>query len=151
MKAIRVVTGQDWDQTSAVEEEVDELDVEISEMERLKAKAEHYRVMYEQQQARVIDMMETRAEKTHISALDGGRQATVVAGDTVSYDEAKLRQTIAPAVWANIITEKVDRSKLEAMVLAGVINAHVVAECATIKPRKAFIKLSEHREQEPEG
>lgn len=126
MKAIRVVTGRDWDETSTVEEELDPLDVEISEMERLKAKAEAYRLQFEQQQARVVEMMEERAEKSHISALDGGRQATVVAGDTVTYDDEKLRKTINPAVWAHIITEKVDRAKLEKMVLSGDIDARLV-------------------------
>lgn len=151
IKASQVTHGADWDQTTITEIEIDPVDVEISECEKLRAKAEHYRLMFEQQQARVIDMLEARDEKTHISALDGGRQVTVVAGETVSYDFEGMAKVLSPAQAELVTVRKVDRHKLERAVLDGIVPPEVVADFAEVKPRKPFLRISEHRESEPEG
>lgn len=147
----QVSHGQDWDQTTITEIEIDPVDVEISELEKLKAKAEHYRQMFEQQQERVIDMLEQREEKTHLSALDNGRQATVVYGETVVYDDAAILAQVSPRVAEAITERRVNRAKLEQAVLRGLVRPEIIADNATIKPRKPFIRISEHRESEPEG
>lgn len=149
VKATQVAHGADWDQTTIIELEIDELDVQISELERIRAKRDHYQLMFDAQQERVIDLMEQRAEKSHISALDGGRQATVVYGENVVYDEDAIVEALPPALLEKVTTTRIDRKKLETMVLAGVVDAQLVADNATIKPRKPFVKISEHRESEP--
>lgn len=149
--AAEVRHGESWDQTHIVEVEIDELDVQLSELEKLKAKAEHFKLLFEQQQERVIDLMEQRAEKTHVSALDNGRQATVVYGEQVLYDDEAILGALNPTQIEAVTRLKIERKKLEAAVLAGTVPAQLVADHAKVLPRKPFIRISEHRESEPEG
>lgn len=151
IRATQVTHGADWDQTTVTEVDLDPVDVAISELMAIKDKRDRAQIAFDAQQERVIALMEERAEKSHISALDGGWQATVVAGETVVYDDEKLEAMLRPADYERIVTRKIDRKLLEQEVLAGHISGQLVADCATIKPRKAFIKLSEHREIEDEG
>jgi hypothetical protein len=151
IKATQVVHGSSWDQTTIEEIEIDELDVQLSELEKLRAKADHYKLLYEEQMARVIDTMEAREEKTHISALDGGRQATVVYGETVVYDDAAILAAVNPRVAEVISERRIKREKLEQAVLRGLVNPEIIADNATVKPRKPFVRITEHRESEPEG
>jgi hypothetical protein len=151
IKADRVVHGESWDQTHIIEEELDPVDVAISELRAIKDKLDRAQLAYDQQQARVIDMLEAREEKSHLSTLDNGWQATVVYGETVTYDDAAILEALDTDEIAAVTDVKLNRKKLEAEVLAGHVDAHLVANHATVKPRKPFIRLTEHREQESEG
>lgn len=150
IRATQVTHGADWDQTTVTEIELDPVDVAISELMAIKDKRDRAQLAFEAQQERVIALMDDRAEKSHISSLDGGWQATVVAGETVVYDDAAILAALPDPVRDLVTDRKINRLKLEQAVLQDRVPAKLVAEHATVKPRKPFVKLTEHRELEDE-
>lgn len=150
IRATQVTHGADWDQTTVTEIELDPVDVAISELMAIKDKRDRAQLAFEAQQERVIALMDERAEKSHISSLDGGWQATVVAGETVVYDDTAILAALPDPVRDLVTDRKINRLKLEQAVLQDRVPAKLVAEHATVKPRKPFVKLTEHRELEDE-
>lgn len=149
MKVIRLERSGE-SQYNAVEDEIDELDIAIQELRDARRKLDRAQLHFDQLQEAVVEMMDSRAEKSHFSPLENGWQATVVHGETVVYDEPAILEAVQEPLRHLITDEKINRKKLEAEVLRGTIDAHLVAEHATVKPRKPFVRLTEHREQEPE-
>lgn len=150
MKIVRLDTGADWDQTTVSEEEADELDIAIAELEQLKAAATKAQLAYKQLETKVLDMLDEREEKTHVSPFDGGWQATKVVGERITIDEPKLHELIGEQLWDHVTSRKFDKAKLEHCVALGLINGADVAECATVQQNSPYLRLTRHREQEPE-
>lgn len=150
MKVTRMTTGPSWTDTTVEIEEIDDLDVAIEELRAAKAKLERAQLAKDLAEERVLELLDGRGEKTHLSSLSNGWMATAVYGETVTYDEERLTRELSTKDWDAVTVRKIDRRLLEAHVMSGVVDAHLVAECATIKPRKPFIKLTEHRESQPE-
>lgn len=149
MKVTRMTTGPSWTDTTVQIEEIDDLDIAIEELRAAKAKLEKAQLAKDLAEERVLELLDGRGEKSHLSVLDNGWIATAVYGETVAYDEQRLFEKLPMAAWDAITVKKIDRRKLEDQVMVGNIDAHLVVECATVKPRKPFIKLTEHRESEP--
>lgn len=150
MKIVRLDTGKDWDQTTVTEEEADELDVAIAELEQLKAVRDKAVKNYKDKEAAVIALLDAREEKSHISPFDGGWQATKVVGERITINEDALHSLVGDRLWDHVTTRKFDKAKLEHCVALGLINGSDVAECATVEQNSPYLRLTRHREQEPE-
>jgi hypothetical protein len=150
VKVVRLDTGKNWDQTTVAEEEIDDLDIAIAEAEQLKKARDTAARKYKQAEAKVIELLNEREEKTHISPLDGGWQATVVVGERVTINEDELHTRIGDQLWDHVTVRKFDKARLENCVSLGIIRGEDVAECATVETNSPYLRLTRHREQEPE-
>jgi hypothetical protein len=69
-------------------------------------------------------------------------KVTVVQGETLSIDETALCTAIGKRAFNKVCTQKVSRELLEKAVVDGRISEQTVAGVITIKPRKAYVKVT---------
>lgn len=151
MKIVRLDTGVSWEDTTVAEEDADDLDVAIAELEQLKKTATKAQQQYKDLETKVITMLDEREEKTHISPFNGGWQATKVVGERVKIHEDKLFERLDEKVIDHITTRRFDKAKLESAVSLGIVDPNIVAECATVEQNAPYLRLTRHRDEEPEG
>lgn len=83
-------------------------------------------------------------KSTSITLADTGDQikGTLVAVQRVVYDEERLKKALGSKVWPKVVKEVLDKEKLEANIVAGVIDAVTVASCTEVKDNKPYVKIS---------
>lgn len=150
MKIVRLDTGADWDQTTVTEEVADDLDLAIAELEQLKTARDKAIKRYKDVEARILELLDERQEKTHYSPFDGGWQVTKVVGERVTIDEERLESRLGERMWDHVTKRVFDRAKLEHCVSLGLVSGDDVAECASIQQNSPYLRLTRHREQESE-
>jgi hypothetical protein len=150
MKIVRLDTGVDWSETTVAEEEADELDIAIAELEQLKKDRDALVARYKLKETKIIEMLDERAEKTHVSPFDGGWQVTKVVGERIKIHEDKLYERLGDLLWDHVTVRKFDKGRLENAVSLGIIRSEDVVECSTIEQNAPYLRLTRHREQEPE-
>lgn len=69
-------------------------------------------------------------------------KGTLVSPQRVSYDADRLRGALSKVQWVKVTTAALDKVKLEAAVVAQVVDAQVVADCATITDTKPYVRVS---------
>lgn len=77
------------------------------------------------------------------SAQNGQKLVTVVAAETLVYDNDKFKEAVGDK-WGDYTVAKIDQKKIREAVLKGMLDAKIVAECTTIKKSNPYIKVSEH-------
>ena len=75
---------------------------------------------------------------------DGVKYTVTVAAPrtTVAYDEAALKKALGAKKYGKVTITKLDKAKLEAAVQEGEIDAHVVAQHATITHGARSVRLT---------
>lgn len=150
MKIVRLDTGKSWEETTVSEEEADELDIAIAEFEQAKRASAQALVKAKQIEERVLQLLDERDEKTHVSPFDGGWQVTKVVAERITIDEIRLHNMLGDHLWEHVTVRKFDKDRLEHAVSLGLIRSRDVVECSAVVQNTPYVRLTRHREQEPE-
>lgn len=98
-------------------------------------------------QSELIALLDTLSIKS-LSVIDPKEEsikitATKVTGSTLEFDQAKLRKKLGTATWNKVTTRTLDRAKLESLIASGAIDPLTIAECATEKEKKPYVRITE--------
>jgi hypothetical protein len=95
-------------------------------------------------EARLLEILDEEEIKSSAVEEDGVKYTVTAAAPrtTVSYDEAGLKKSLGAKKYAKISVQKLDKAKLEAAVQEGDIDAHVVAQHATITQGARSVRLT---------
>lgn len=115
------------------------LPFEIQALAELKALADAALLRFEEQQERVVKLLEQQGRK---SATNGSVRARLVIGSSTRYDERGLAKALGAPVWNKVTKKVLDKGKLEDAVDKGDIDLNVVAQYATVTPNKPYIRLT---------
>lgn len=67
---------------------------------------------------------------------------TVVAGETVTYDDNALAKKLGAKLWNSISQRVVNKTLLGEALKSGTVDETTLASTATIVPRKPFVKVT---------
>lgn len=67
-------------------------------------------------------------------------KVNLVQSNTVVWNEEVLKGLLKPAQWKRIITEKIDKSRLDAELIVGRIDESLVDVARSIKQSKPFLR-----------
>jgi hypothetical protein len=67
-------------------------------------------------------------------------KVNLVQSNTVVWNEEVLKGLLKPAQWKRIITEKVDKSRLDAELIVGRIDESLVDVARSVKQSKPFLR-----------
>lgn len=125
------------------------LEDDLMTLARLKQTAKETQEEFEEVQKRVISTLE-RTGKKSITANDRNLRGTLVKGSTMVLDDEALKKTLGAKIWNKITKRVLDKEKLEAHIVTGEVDKHLVAQCTTEKDSKPYIRLSgTHVPQDP--
>lgn len=112
---------------------------DLVELARLKDQQKSLGEQVYEAEARLIDAMERKGQKT-VSA--GDLRGTLVKGTTITIDEAALKKSLGARLWGKVTKQVLDKEKLEAHIVTGEVDPNVVASVSAEKDRKPFVKVS---------
>lgn len=94
---------------------------------------------------KIVKISERLQEKSMpiISERNGEQMVTIVAAETLVYDNDKFREAVGDK-WGEYTVAKIDQKRIREAVLKGKLDAKIVAECTTIKKSNPYIKVVEH-------
>lgn len=67
-------------------------------------------------------------------------KVNLVQSNTVVWNEEVLKGLLKPAQWKRIITEKIDKSRLDAELIVGRIDENLVDVARSVKQSKPFLR-----------
>lgn len=121
-------------------------DVEAAE-EALVAAQERHRKAKEA----LVALLNVRGEHSSTLTHDGyAYKVTVVSQERVSVDEEGIRTALTDDQMGLIVTPKVDKGRLEAAIVTGLIEAEVVAPYLQIKATNPFPRITKKIAEEDE-
>ena len=111
------------------------------EARALEDRAHEARLKAEQ---RLIEVLDAEEIKSSSLEQDGVRYTVTAAAprETVVYDEVGLKKALGAKKYAKISVQKLDKAKLEAAVHQGDIDAHIVAQNATVNRGARSVRLT---------
>ena len=117
----------------------------IRETRRAKAELETAESRFKEQQANLIKIIQATGEDA-VVVDDGGRevQARIRSNELLKFNEAGLKKAMGARAF-NRLTKPaaLDRSKLEAAILAGEVDPVIVAQYSETKLTSPYIQFSE--------
>lgn len=130
-----------------VREETEGGDIEnrVVRISDLRKRADDLKAVIDQEQADLMnDMEEAGFDKVQVTDPASGDviQATVVKGEIVTTDDAKLKKRVGATIWNKITSRTLDKSLLEAAIKAGDVSDVDVASASTVRPRRPFVKIT---------
>lgn len=95
----------------------------------------------------LLKLMKERNLDSVAIAPDGSNKltATAVYSSTEEIDPVALKKKLGAVKWKNVTTLALDTKKLQDAIARGEVDANIVAQCATTKPKKPYIKLTESK------
>ena len=119
--------------------------------EYLDAKAEMVRVndRFARAQTALLNQMREKHQKSYKWIRDGQtRSVTYVQGERTVIDEKGLRKALTAKVFDKYTDKKLNRKKMEEAMSEGVIDPMVVAQHVSSQPASAYLRYTEHKEEE---
>jgi hypothetical protein len=117
------------------------LDADIVLLDTLKAEAKEIDAQIKETQSRVLAALIKAGEKTHKAENEDGRiiTATMVQQTATSIDAEALEAAVGEKKWLLISTRSLDMKKLEARIATEDIDAAIVAEVTTERPKSPYV------------
>lgn len=132
-------------QVTVESSEYDEIEGRVVRISDLRKRADDLKAVIDQEQSDLLDEME-EAGLSKVQATDAASgdviQATVVKGEIVTTDDAKLRKRVGATIWNKITSRTLDKSLLEAAIKAGDVSDVDVASASSVRQRKPFVKIT---------
>lgn len=128
-----------------VDDESVDMDNQVVRISDLRKRADDLKATIDREQQELLDSME-EAGLTKVQATDPATgdvvQATVVKGEIVTTDDAKLKKRVGATIWNKITNRTLDKSLLDAAIKAGDVSSVDVAAASTVRPKKTFVKIT---------
>lgn len=109
----------------------------VNERIRLKAELDTLTERLKDLDAVVINEM-NQVSLTKVETELG--KVNLVQSNTVVWNEEVLKGLLKPAQWKRIITEKIDKSRLDAELIVGRIDESLVDVARSVKQSKPFLR-----------
>jgi hypothetical protein len=113
-------------------------------LDEAKLEADAWGREIERIQSQLVGKM-VKGEKVQADFGDETLTGTLVAGEDVKLDAGKLKRRVGAERFNKVTTPVVDRKKLEAAMLTGLIAPEWVAECSEVVSRKKYILITRKR------
>jgi hypothetical protein len=116
----------------------------LIDLARIKALQDELAAEKANVQGQLSEALIQKGQKTLTATLDGGEQiiGTLVQAQRVTYDADRLKNALDARQWGKVTTQVLDKAKLEAAVVSQVVDANVVASCASVADNAPYIKVS---------
>lgn len=109
----------------------------VNERIRLKAELDTLTERLKDLDAVVINEM-NQVSLTKVETELG--KVNLIQSNTVVWNEEVLKGILKPAQWKRIITEKIDKSRLDAELIVGRIDENLVDVARSVKQSKPFLR-----------
>lgn len=113
-------------------------------LEEAKAEVAAWTAEVDRIQSRMCERV-VRGEPIVVDDGDEEVRGTPIFGGTVVLDEGKLKRRVGAEKFNKVTVQVLDKKKLEAAMLTGLIPTEWVAECSEEKPSKPYIRITRKR------
>lgn len=124
-------------------DEPTELASALDQFTTAKKESERWSTIASEQQALIIKLMEQAGKKDDVVDVYGNSlKVTVVAAETVKFNETQLVRILGKRAFAKICDLKLNKTLLKEAIGKGEIDAHKIADASSIVTNTPYIRVS---------